>query len=334
MKLGATAAARTCVLGLKSPTATGTIHQCLGSTCPRLKSPPAVGTNAHARLRPKRKILRTHERGLVPRFFCIPCVWMSTGTLQKLNNNGTNESLPWRWRPPVEHAKSRAGIAWNGELSPRCFVGHSKSYKYRCTICLGSLLQARCIFELPARLNMSTTTVFMKHVCASTALIERIAFVVLRKSCIGRWLTCSFCTRRSKESTSSPARRLCPMLVFPFTGMVNQRLKCSRDTAKANIPLNGRLATLKASRDNLNRLGREEEAQKVRSTTTAASYHQQEAFLCSESEKGGAPLLSHHNYCCMVVDDGRKTLPINSNRTFQAAPAQTGKYKIRITGPF
>eukprot|EP00903_Cladosiphon_okamuranus_P006591 g6439.t1 len=42
-----------------------------------------------------------------------------------------------------------------------------------------------------------------------------------------------------------------------------KRLKSSRDAAKANIPLNGRLATLKASRDNLNRLGRVEEAQKV-----------------------------------------------------------------------
>eukprot|EP00752_Nemacystus_decipiens_P004020 g3682.t2 len=42
-----------------------------------------------------------------------------------------------------------------------------------------------------------------------------------------------------------------------------KRLKASRDAAKANIPLHGRLANLKASRDNLNRLGRVEEAQKV-----------------------------------------------------------------------
>ena len=43
-----------------------------------------------------------------------------------------------------------------------------------------------------------------------------------------------------------------------------QRLRRSREAAKAAIPLSGRLATLKASRDNLMRLGRLEEAQKVR----------------------------------------------------------------------
>lgn len=47
-----------------------------------------------------------------------------------------------------------------------------------------------------------------------------------------------------------------------FSG--KQRLRESQDAAKAGIPLNGRLVGMKASRDNLIRLGRLEEADKVR----------------------------------------------------------------------
>ncbi|CAM9242923.1 unnamed protein product [Scytosiphon promiscuus] len=45
---------------------------------------------------------------------------------------------------------------------------------------------------------------------------------------------------------------------------LTQHLKSLRDAVKSTIPLNGRLATMKASRDNLIRLGRTEEAEKVR----------------------------------------------------------------------
>ncbi|CAM9282487.1 unnamed protein product, partial [Ectocarpus sp. 4 AP-2014] len=43
-----------------------------------------------------------------------------------------------------------------------------------------------------------------------------------------------------------------------------QHQRSSRDEAKSAIPLNGRLVTMKASRENLTRLGRMEEAEKVR----------------------------------------------------------------------
>ncbi|CAM9364932.1 unnamed protein product, partial [Ectocarpus fasciculatus] len=43
-----------------------------------------------------------------------------------------------------------------------------------------------------------------------------------------------------------------------------QHQRSSRDEAKSAIPLNGRLVTMKASRENLTRLGRVEEAEKVR----------------------------------------------------------------------
>lgn len=60
---------------------------------------------------------------------------------------------------------------------------------------------------------------------------------------------------------------LCPNSAF-LTSWDNhhiyQHLRVSRDAAKSSIPLNGRLATMKASRENLIRLGRVEEAEKVR----------------------------------------------------------------------
>lgn len=57
-------------------------------------------------------------------------------------------------------------------------------------------------------------------------------------------------------------RCYCTLVIF-LPGTFNQHLRSSRDAVKSTIPLNGRLATMKASRDNLVRLGRMEEAEKV-----------------------------------------------------------------------
>lgn len=73
------------------------------------------------------------------------------------------------------------------------------------------------------------------------------------------------------EVVPNPGYILYPFVrTLPFflagTTVIYQHLRSSRDAAKANIPLNGRLATMKASRDNLIRLGRVEEAEKVQSS--------------------------------------------------------------------